>query len=553
MNDDANQTISKTQFQRLEQYKDRWTSYGSNTGILEISEKLSPKELKKYEIFQDYDEKFLEKISADVSITKWKKDAILFEEGSYLNLAFFIIQGNVEVYLKKVQDGAHLSRPRFDPHRTIMFDQTEELKSPQEERFFQDTIYHTQIKKQDTEKSDLVFLSVMDFNLPVGNKLELGPGEIFGEIGALSGWPQSVTAQTATECDLVQIRVPALRLMKRRSKSLKERIDKLYRERSLFSQLKNTPLFQACDDAFIESLTKKVELVSGDPDEVITKEGEPADALYLVRSGFVKLSQTLGDGEIVVSYLSKGMTLGEVGLLIEGMEEWAYTASSVEYSELVKISREDFHQIITNYPKIEKLLWEFAVARIKESGFSKKNINQSEFIDTAVNTGLVQGNSILVIDLNVCTRCDDCVRACAETHGGLPRFVREGDKYENFLITRACYHCRDPVCLIGCPTGAIHRTNVGDVVAIDDNLCIGCQSCANNCPYDAITMYETGEVWPANMIPEGLRGKDRLLATKCDLCYQSSTGPACVRNCPHGCAFRIGSLDEFQKLLSSSD
>ncbi len=170
----------------------------------------------------------------------------------------------------------------------------------------------------------------------------------------------------------------------------------------------------------------------------------------------------------------------------------------------------------------------------------------------SLDEGLVEGNSILVIDLESCTRCDDCVRACAQTHGGRPRFVREGNRYQNMLLPRSCYHCQDPVCLIGCPTGAIHRANVGDVVAIDDNICIGCQACSNNCPYDAIVMHETEETWPDDMLPAGLRGRQRMLASKCDLCYDTGHGPACVSNCPQGCAFRLGSLDEFRDLLSEA-
>ncbi|MCZ6508133.1 MAG: 4Fe-4S dicluster domain-containing protein, partial [Acidobacteria bacterium] len=159
--------------------------------------------------------------------------------------------------------------------------------------------------------------------------------------------------------------------------------------------------------------------------------------------------------------------------------------------------------------------------------------------------------SILAIDLNRCTRCDDCVRACAATHDGLPRFVREGSTYGNLLVAKSCYHCRDPVCLVGCPTGAIHRAGVGDVVEISPEICIGCSSCANNCPYDAIMMHETGETWPEDTVPEGLRGRDRNLASKCDLCHDTGHGPACVSNCPQGCAYRVGSLEEFEKLLSS--
>ena len=39
----------------------------------------------------------------------------------------------------------------------------------------------------------------------------------------------------------------------------------------------------------------------------------------------------------------------------------------------------------------------------------------------AMDTGLIHGESVLLIDLTTCTRCDDCVRGCAETHGGVPR------------------------------------------------------------------------------------------------------------------------------------
>jgi CRP-like cAMP-binding protein/Fe-S-cluster-containing hydrogenase component 2 len=533
--------LSKTQVRRLEQYKDRWTSFGGNTGILEISEKPTPAVLKKYEIFKEYDDVFLEKISPDVSIARWRKDTVLFEEGSYVDVAFFIARGSVDVYLKKQAS----SSPIFDRSRTVVASAGKLESAPSTGQ----TVFQAQVGRQERSGTQITFLSTMDFNLPLGGTKTLGAGDVFGEIGALSGWPQSVTARTTSECELVQIRSAAIRIMRKRSKSWASRLDKVYREQALFSHLKVTPLFRGVDDAFLQSFAEKVELVSCEPDEVITREGEAADALYMVRSGFVKLFRKLGEGDLVVSYLSKGSTLGEVELLLEGNEQWYFTASSKEYSELMRISRADFAQLIGQFPNVEKLLWESAIARIRESGYSRKNIRQSEFINTSLDKGLVEGNSILVIDLNVCTRCDDCVRGCASTHGGIPRFVREGDRVGNFLVTRACLHCNDPVCLVGCPTGAIRRAAIGDVVEIEDKMCIGCKTCANKCPYDAIIMYETGETWPANMIPEGLRGKEQQIATKCDLCYTDPQGPACVRSCPHGCAVRVESIDEFQKIL----
>lgn len=549
MDPEQNAELGLTQIKRIEQYKDRWTSYGANTGMLELSEKLSPAQLQKFDIFQEYDVKFLERISADVSLARWKKDVVLFEEGSYIDLAFFVVQGAVEIYLAKEGLDVRQGQTIFDTSRTMLASPT----AAREQNGASESMFLTQIKKQQKSGDTIMFLATLDFALPLGEKMKLGPGEILGEIGALSGWPQSVTARTASECELIQVRLPALRAMRNKSRALKNRLDKIYRERSLAAQLRTTPLFRECETSFMEALCKKVELVSCEPDEIIAAEGELAEALFLVRSGFVKLSQKLGTGQIAASYLSKGMTLGEAELLLKDLPGWHCTASSVENTELVKISREDFYQILKKYPAIERLLWQEVVARVKETGASRKNITQSEFIETALYKGLVEGSSILVIDLNTCTRCDDCVRGCADTHGGLPRFVREGDRYKNFLLTRACYHCYDPVCLIGCPTGAIRRASVDNVVEIDAALCIGCENCVRKCPYDAITMYDTGERWPENMIPEGLRGANKALATKCDRCYDTGHDPACVTNCPHGCAVRVGSVEEFQKLLAKHD
>src|SRR5262249_18019900 len=271
--------IRPTVLKRMELYQDRWSSYGANTGIKEIAETPSAAYLKQIDIFQEYDDAFLEKISQDVSLAVWKKDAVLFDERAYIDGAFYILQCQVEVFLRKLQQARKM--PLFESHRTRM------LELPAKGQAAQPEPEPEPVEPRGTKLASpgqgIAFLSVLDFNLPTsGSGLMLGPGEFFGEIGALSGWPQSVTARAASDLQVVQIRVPALRLMRKRSSGLKDRIDTVYRKRFLPSQLKSTPLFQKCDDPFLESLARRVELVSCEPDEVITKEGEPADALYVV-------------------------------------------------------------------------------------------------------------------------------------------------------------------------------------------------------------------------------------------------------------------------------
>jgi CRP-like cAMP-binding protein/Fe-S-cluster-containing hydrogenase component 2 len=529
---------SKTELRRLAEYRDRWSSYDEQSGLVGLSERLTVEQLRRYELFAEYDDRFLKRIASDVSLAAWAPESVLFEQGAYIDLAFCVAEGEVEVFLEGVGDDG--PRPIFDLSRTMIGEVPPEAASGAT------VVMRRAVRAKPTE---ITFLSTMDFDLPRGAAVRLGAGELFGEIGAMSGWPQSVTARTIGPCQLLQIRLPALRLMKRKSKALKARLDELYRQRSLTAQLRGTPLFHGLGEPLIEALKESVELVSCDPDEVLVREGEAADALYVVRSGFVKLMQQFGEGEIAVSYLSKGMTLGEAELLIEGVDGWQSTAVSVEYAELVKLPRHIFDKLLGSQPQLARQLWRLAAERIKEAGATRRDVGRADFLQVALESGLVQGNSILAIDLDRCTRCDDCVRACASTHDGRARFVREGSRVGNLLVAKSCYHCRDPVCLVGCPTGAIHRSGEDDVVAVDEQVCIGCSACANNCPYDSIIMHDSGETWPADMVPTGLRGEDRRVASKCDLCHDSGHGPACVSNCPQGCAYRVGSVEEMQRLL----
>ncbi|HSR67417.1 MAG TPA: cyclic nucleotide-binding domain-containing protein [Acidobacteriota bacterium] len=542
-------SAGQTVIRRQSLYQDRWSGLDEQSGIVDLSDQPTPAQLKSAsKIFDDFDSDLLAQICPDVSIASWKAGSVFFEEGTYIDLAFLIVEGQVEVALQSVENESRSSRPLFDPERTGIH-RLEDLQSattkgkPQSKRPSRG-MPPAAVPSGSTQ---ITLLTNMDVFLPDSGAAVLGRGEVFGEIGALNGWPQSATARAKTDCRLVQIRLPALRLMKRKSPAFKKWVDDIYRRRSLVHQLKATPVLRHCSEGQLRKLD--VELESFRRGQTIVEQGKAADAFYIVRSGFVRLSQQFADGQATVTYLSKGMSLGEVELLVEGVENWRCTASSVENSELVKISGDDFRKLTEGQEEMAAELWEMAVKRIKEVSAGASDIRRSEFIEASLGNGLAQGSSVLLIDLNTCTRCDDCVRACAETHGGRPRFVREGDRYHQFLIARSCFHCQDPVCMIGCPTGAIRRADHDDVVEILDDICIGCQACANNCPYDAIVMHDTEELWPADALPRNLREKPRLLASKCDLCYDRGHGPACVSNCPHGCAIRVSGMEDFLDLL----
>ncbi|MFM9965944.1 MAG: 4Fe-4S dicluster domain-containing protein [Planctomycetaceae bacterium] len=157
----------------------------------------------------------------------------------------------------------------------------------------------------------------------------------------------------------------------------------------------------------------------------------------------------------------------------------------------------------------------------------------------------------MLIDLDRCTRCNQCVDACVASHrDGRTRLYLDGPRFENYLVPISCRSCLDPVCMIGCPVGAINRGDKGEIVI--QNWCIGCEICALQCPYGSILMNprtdpkETkprpGAAPEAGTEPQAPPD----LAVVCDLCSSlPSQQPSCVYACPHDAALRVNSQDFF--------
>ena len=99
----------------------------------------------------------------------------------------------------------------------------------------------------------------------------------------------------------------------------------------------------------------------------------------------------------------------------------------------------------------------------------------------------MEAQSLLVLDLEKCTRCDECVRACADAHDGVTRLIREGLRFDKYLVATSCRQCRDPLCMVGCPVGSIRRRDSLEIIIED--WCIGCGLCAKNCPYGNINLH----------------------------------------------------------------
>jgi CRP-like cAMP-binding protein/Fe-S-cluster-containing hydrogenase component 2 len=205
----------------------------------------------------------------------------------------------------------------------------------------------------------------------------------------------------------------------------------------------------------------------------------------------------------VLRYVGRGETLGEIGLVLKQSR----SATCVAYShpeldrestavEVVRVPAAAVAAMADRSPRMRAEIEKIAALRHKsEPSVKESSISALSQSRRAEELGLLQGQNLMLIDLDRCTRCGDCVEACISTHDdGFSRLFLDGPRFGKYLIPSSCRLCRDPVCMIGCPVGSIQQGENGEITIRE--WCIGCGVCARQCPYDSIQMHVTAIIPP---------------------------------------------------------
>jgi Fe-S-cluster-containing hydrogenase component 2/CRP-like cAMP-binding protein len=390
-------------------------------------------------------------------------------------------------------------------------------------------------------------------------------GSIFGEVGLISGRRRGATIRAAEDTIVVEIsRLAALKLQSQ-VPTAKKAIERISIERQLLqmfgSGLRREDVAPLVDAAQVQ------EKRAG---EVVVTEGADDKDVFIIRRGSMIVEKQVGDRPVFLSYLPAGSYFGEMAV-IDGSARTATVKAAIK-SEVIRLPGEGFLELLERNPALrERALKDMAGRRATTAFIESRKDEFSGAVDlysqTAqflIDNGIGEATDVLLIDEKLCIGCDNCEKACADSHDGLTRLDREAGKtYAHLHVPTSCRHCEHPHCMSDCPPNAIKRGPDGEVFI--DETCIGCGNCQRNCPYGVIRMDAKPPKKPSLLqwmlfgkgpgpgeAPYSWRKKQAeaegtakaKLAIKCDMCSGIDGGPACVRACPTGAAIRV-SPDKF--------
>ncbi len=248
-------------------------------------------EIRRFELFSEIDDSIWEKISGRLESVKLDKGQSLFRQGDPADAMYVVIDGQLEV---------------------IIFDEN-------------------------------------------GREAVIGkidPCEPVGEIQAISGGKRTASVYAVCETHLVKINKIVVEGLASDAPDVFGRILKIARNRLHNDQLRSLlpRLFGSLDQSELDYIKKNIEWIHLSRGEILCRQGDPGDCLYIVISGKLRVFKEGKDQQKKeLNELGRGEILGEMALLTGGVR--SATVSALRDSDLAKIPGTAFEKLADEHPR----------------------------------------------------------------------------------------------------------------------------------------------------------------------------------------------------------
>src|SRR5216117_6884 len=378
----------------------------------------------------------------DTRVQRYRRGEIVVREGDHGTSAFLVISGIVRAILGPELPPSLLGRR--EPTRKGFFRVIAQLwANPDEPESFKPWQLKQDARlgsRRDQGDEVRIFLQDVPRILDEHRTAALEPGEFFGETAALIRMPRttSLFAESA-EAELLEIRWQGLRDLMKYDGALRKHIDEIYRERALSSALHEIPMFRHLSDEALQQVMARTEFGtygdydwSGDykrlvqsaaggqrrKEPVIAAEGDYPNGVILIKAGFARVSQKFGNGDRTLNYLGAGQVYGFEEIVHNWRRPKAvvplqYTLRVIGYTHVIVIPTAVMETVVLpavpkkDLPQLVRPAEEQETAPpVPIDASAKIGADMLEFL---TENRFFNGTATMVINLDRCTRCDDCV------------------------------------------------------------------------------------------------------------------------------------------------
>jgi CRP-like cAMP-binding protein len=182
----------------------------------------------------------------------------------------------------------------------------------------------------------------------------LHEGAVFGEMALLSKSPRAANVDTASEADLLELRVETLAQLSSGAQTVARALDRFTRERLVMNLIATAPLFRPLDRGQRIDLVRRFvahEVAAGTD---LIREGENVPGLYIVLSGAVDVWKRDGDEKVLLATLSTGEVFGEMSLLNATKASASVTVA--QRTTVLLLAREYVERLIQSLPALRTYL-----------------------------------------------------------------------------------------------------------------------------------------------------------------------------------------------------
>lgn len=175
--------------------------------------------------------------------------------------------------------------------------------------------------------------------------------------------------------------------------------------------LKRVPVFASCTDEQLHFIADRTRLVEYKKGEYVYREGESANAFYIISSGRVRVAAMEHGEEKTLAILHNGDSFGEISLLIG--EAHSASIQAINDALVLQLEKKDFDDVINKIPSLvlylsrslskrlrtRELGGEFSEATIAALYSAARGVGRTSFaIALATMLRRETGKDVLVID-----------------------------------------------------------------------------------------------------------------------------------------------------------